>query len=103
LSDWTSSRPPPQILTMRAVVAGRVQGVGFRYFVEDAGNRLGLDGAVWNRRDGRVEVVARGARMDLERLVEQLRRGPSLARVDEVEVEWDVAVPEGRGFRIALG
>jgi acylphosphatase len=103
LNERVSAKPSGEMPTMRAVVSGRVQGVGFRYFVEDAAVRLGLEGAVWNRRDGGVEVLARGERSALELLLERLRRGPSLSRVDAVEVQWDVDVPEGRGFRITHG
>jgi acylphosphatase len=73
---------------MRAVVSGRVQGVGFRYSTEEVANRLGLHGWVRNLSDGRVELEAEGDRPALERLLEFLRAGPRLARVDGVAVEW---------------
>jgi acylphosphatase len=68
-------------------IRGRVQGVGFRAFVEDEAMLRGLRGWVRNRRDGSVEAVAAGPAKDVEALVEVLRRGPPAARVDSVGVE----------------
>lgn len=69
----------------RWVVYGRVQGVGFRWFVKHQADRLGLRGSVTNLRDGSVEVVAEGAEDGLQALLEALRRGPPGARVERVE------------------
>ena len=72
---------------IRHVVArGRVQGVGYRAFVEDAALRLGLEGWVRNRRDGTVEAVFSGDDDVVDRIVEACRRGPSAAYVDGVDV-----------------
>ena len=72
---------------IRHVVArGRVQGVGYRAFVEDEALRLGLEGWVRNRRDGTVEAVFRGADDVVERIIAACRRGPSAARVEAVDV-----------------
>jgi len=68
------------------IVRGRVQGVGFRWFVEREAKTLGISGWVRNRADGTVEILAMGAREQLSRLHSQLRQGPRAARVDEVEV-----------------
>jgi len=70
---------------IRFVVRGRVQGVGFRWFVMVEAGRLGLEGYVRNLPDSSVEVVARGAREAMRELEEALTRGPSTARVDGVE------------------
>ncbi len=70
--------------TPRYLVSGRVQGDGFRRFVEREAATLGLTGWVRNREDGRVEVMATGAREQLSALHERLREGPRAARVDEV-------------------
>ena len=67
------------------IVHGRVQGVGFRYFVERAARDLGLAGYVKNRADSTVEVYAVGGREPLDRLEQYLWAGPSFARVDSVE------------------
>lgn len=85
---------------MRALVSGRVQGVGFRFFVVREARRLGLTGAVANMPDGRVEVQAKGDGDSLEQLVKRLHRGPLLSRVDRVEVEWGVPIPEVTDFNI---
>jgi acylphosphatase len=72
-------------VTLRYVVGGVVQGVGFRYFVVRRAVYLGLVGWTRNLPDGRVEVVAKGELEQLGRLEEALRRGPSLSRVTAVE------------------
>jgi acylphosphatase len=64
-----------------------VQGVGFRYFTQDTARREGLSGLVRNLPDGRVEAVAEGDRESLDRFEAALRRGPSRARVDSVEID----------------
>ncbi|MCD6290418.1 MAG: acylphosphatase [Anaerolineae bacterium] len=69
-------------------VHGRVQGVGFRYFVQNQARRLGVTGWVRNRPDGSVELEAEGRRADLERFLEVVRRGPSSARVQRVDAVW---------------
>ncbi len=71
-----------------AVVFGRVQGVGFRWFVVDEARRLGLRGWVANRLDGAVECVAEGRRSDLELLLGILARGPLSADVERVVPAW---------------
>ena len=75
-------------MTRRYVVAGLVQGVGFRWFVARHGRALGLAGYARNLDDGRVEVVATGSDgAALARLEELLRAGPAHARVDSVEAQ----------------
>ena len=84
----------------RYVVKGRVQRVGFRFFVENAAQREGIQGYVRNQYDGSVEVVAEGDADAMHRFEMAIRRGPPGARVDDVdtiEVE-----PSSRfaGFRV---
>ena len=67
------------------VVRGRVQGVGYRAFVEDKAHRLGLRGWVRNRRDGSVEAVFSGPRSEVEAAIEACRRGPYGAHVDALD------------------
>ena len=69
----------------RYVVAGRVQGVGYRYFVLREAERLGVAGFTRNLSDGRVEVVAEASEDVLGELETRLRRGPSFAAVDGVD------------------
>lgn len=85
---------------LHAIARGRVQGVGFRYFVERQASQLNLTGWVRNRWDGTVEVVAEGDRPKLDRFLADLRRGPSASRVTEVETHWDKATGEFRWFSI---
>ena len=75
-------------MTRRYVVAGMVQGVGFRWYVARHARGLGLAGYARNLADGRVEVVATGRDVaTLARLEELLRAGPAHARVDSVEAQ----------------
>lgn len=69
----------------RFVVCGRVQGVGFRWFVWREGQRLGLVGVARNLADGTVEVLAEGDDEALGELERALHRGPSAARVERVD------------------
>lgn len=68
-----------------------MQGVGFRMFVEDEAERLGLTGYVRNDQDDRrrVEVVAEGSKADLEELLRALQDGPPAARVEAVQTYWE--------------
>jgi len=70
---------------MRVCVRGRVQGVGFRFFVVREAERLGLCGYTCNLPDGSVEVVATGSEDRLAALEERLRQGPRGARVEAVQ------------------
>jgi acylphosphatase len=66
------------------IVSGRVQGVGFRWFVQRAAQRIGVRGDVRNLPDGTVEVRAEGSADELGRLLSAVREGPSCGRVDRV-------------------
>ena len=83
---------------LHARVTGRVQGVGFRYYVVTEAAGLGLTGWVRNRRDGSVEVMAEGGRGKLTALVEALKRGSRSSIVSEVQTEWLDAMGEFQGF-----
>jgi acylphosphatase len=72
---------------VRLIVKGRVQGVGFRAFVEDEANLLALDGWVRNRRDGTVEALIAGPAEEVEMLIESAQRGPTASRVEAVDVK----------------
>jgi len=69
----------------RYIVRGRVQGVGFRWFVDHEARQLGLAGWVRNNIDGTVEVLAMGNDQQLATLFNRLRQGPRAARVDDVQ------------------
>jgi acylphosphatase len=86
--------------TRRYVVSGRVQGVGFRWFVEHEARSLGLSGWVRNRSDGSVEVLASGSRSQLGALYDKLKQGPRAARVDDIAVEDAAPLKDLHTFRI---
>jgi acylphosphatase len=89
------------LVARRFVLSGRVQGVGFRYFVEEAAAVEGLTGWVQNLADGRVEAFAQGDREAVERFERKIRRGPAGARIDDVTTTDEEAAPdEPSGFRI---
>lgn len=69
----------------RYIVRGRVQGVGFRWFVDFEARQLGLAGWVRNTAEGTVEVLAMGTEQQLAALRQKLHKGPRAARVDEVQ------------------
>ncbi len=71
----------------RYLITGRVQGVGFRWFVEREARLIGVGGWVRNRDNGAVEVLASGSNAQLGSLYDRLKEGPRAARIDEVEVE----------------
>ncbi|HMA36295.1 MAG TPA: acylphosphatase [Chloroflexia bacterium] len=75
-------------IQLHAQVRGRVQGVGFRMFVLDRAEALGLTGFVRNAPDASVQVVAQGPRPALETLLAALHAGPPAARVGAVEAQW---------------
>jgi acylphosphatase len=80
----------------RWIIRGRVQGVGFRWFVMREAERLKLSGFAQNLPDGSVEVVSEGPEEALEALEAQLRRGPSHARVDDIarlQVSVELEIP----------
>ena len=86
--------------TRRFVVRGRVQGVGFRWFVEREAHMLGVSGWVRNNADGSVEVLAMGTREQLMGLRSRLQQGPRAARVDAVDEAEAQAVSGLKTFRI---
>jgi acylphosphatase len=73
---------------IQAVVTGKVQGVGFRYFAVHAAQRLGLNGTVRNTAAGDVEVNASGDEIKLTEFIGELYEGPSAAEVTDVRVAW---------------
>ncbi len=94
---------PPERGRIEAVVHGRVQGVGFRWFVRRAASSLGLVGWVRNESDGSVRLVAEGPSDALERLIGEVRAGPSGASVSQLEVARSEAAGGFDGFTIRSG
>lgn len=85
---------------IRCSVTGKVQLVMFRDFVQRKARSLSLTGTVENKEDGSVFVVARGKEVNLQKLIEYLHKGPFLARVARVTVEWGEPTREFQGFKI---
>ncbi len=73
------------MIAKRYIVRGRVQGVGFRWFVDHEARQLGLAGWVRNNIDGTVEALAIGTEHQHAALREKLRQGPRAARVDDLQ------------------
>ena len=85
--------------SFRSVVRGRVQGVGYRYFVMREANALGVAGFARNLPDGTVEVVAEAAEDVLELFEDRLRQGPSFASVSALDRS-AIATRGDQGFHI---
>ena len=84
--------------SVRLVIAGRVQGVGYRVWAMQTAVRLGVRGWVRNRADGTVEVLAIGDDEAVGAMIEACREGPFAARVTEVAVS-DAADDGSQGFQ----
>ncbi len=82
-------------------VSGIVQGVGFRYFAQKEALAQGLNGYVMNMADGRsVKVMVSGSKVDVEKLITELRKGPPNSRVISVDIEWKTGPLSVKGFSI---
>lgn len=81
-------------------IKGRVQGVGFRYFVMNEAENRSLSGWVRNTDSGEVEVVLSGAKPFIESMLSALQQGPPLARILRVEFDWEEPDPALKGFEI---
>ena len=88
------------LIARRFVVSGRVQGVGFRFFVQEVALVEGLSGWVRNLEDGRVEAQVEGDQEAVERFERKIRRGPPAARIADVDVEDGVPSGHSDGFRV---
>lgn len=84
---------------VHVVVRGRVQGVFFRASTQREARRLGLTGWVKNRPDGAVEMLAEGEETALRQLCMWAERGPTAARVEDVQVRWRSYSGEFPDFR----
>jgi acylphosphatase len=89
-------------MVLHFLIQGRVQGVGFRWYVQREAGLLGLRGWVSNTEEGEVEVVASGSPDELAKLRASLRRGPRGARVDHLVEHYldDSEAEELSSFRI---
>jgi acylphosphatase len=89
-------------MMVRAIIRvyGEVQGVGFRAWVARKASKLGLTGYVENRPEGYLLIVVEGDKSRVEQLLEECRRGPPLARVERVDVEWGEYKGDFEGFEV---
>jgi acylphosphatase len=97
LGAMTSER---LVQRVRIVVRGRVQGVWFRESTKEAATALGLTGTVRNLASGEVEIIAEGPRNRLEALAVWARRGPDLADVEGIDVDYSEATGRHAEFRV---
>lgn len=81
-------------------VSGIVQGVFFRANTQEQAERRGLKGFVKNLPDGRVEIAAEGDKDKIEDLIKWCHKGPPSARVEDVNVEWQIYKGDFKSFRI---
>jgi acylphosphatase len=93
----------PPTARLDAVVRGRVQGVGYRFFVISEASRFGLTGWVSNEPDGSVRCVAEGPRSHLEALLASLAEGPPGSKVEGVGTTWSAATGAFDGFTVKSG
>jgi acylphosphatase len=89
-----------ELVRVHIWVTGRVQGVGFRAFVLQAGNMLGLTGWVHNLGYDQVETVAEGPRQVVEQFLELVKTGPPPAHVDAARVDWEMPTGEFNRFYV---
>lgn len=82
------------------IVMGRVQGVFFRYETRSVALRHNVAGWVKNRRDGDVEAVFEGEEDDVKNVIDWCKKGPPMARVEDVKLEWEENGGEFQGFDI---
>ena len=85
---------------LRLFISGIVQGVCFRFFIQEKAEVLGLAGFVRNMADGRVEVLAEGREEDLKIMENFAQQGPPAAKVENVEKSWGTAENKWKGFEI---
>ena len=89
-----------EIVRVHVWVNGRVQGVGFRAFVQQNAFLIGVTGWVRNVSYNTVEAVAEGTRTQIEQFLQMVKRGPNASRVDESHEEWEQATGEFRSFGV---
>ena len=87
---------------VRCIVKGKVQGVFYRDFVAKHARHLALVGHVKNLPNFTVEIVVQGYRDKLEKFLEHARKGPFLARVSDIEVEWREALEKCESFEVVF-
>lgn len=82
------------------IVTGKVQGVGYRYYAKDYADRYGIFGWIRNNSDGTVAIEAQGDERVLQRFIDDLRDGPSMSNVVDINVREVPVVQEEHQFSI---
>ncbi len=88
------------MVSAKIIVTGRVQGVCFRDYTQRWASSLGLTGWVKNLRDGGVAALVNGNEDKIRKLIKKLKEGPSMARVDNTDIEWSDCEGEFSDFKI---
>ena len=94
------SSKPESILTVNIKITGKVQGVGFRYFVLRQAQELGITGWVSNKPNGHVEALAQGDKEDLDQFIAKVKQGPAFSRVDDLILNWEDGQENYTSFEI---
>lgn len=81
-------------------IDGKVQRVGFRYFVQTKAQEMGIEGWVKNLADGRVEAVFEGPKPNVLIMIEKCRKGPRASRVDNIDLNWEKTDNNLESFRV---
>ena len=95
-----NSGPGEQATRVHVWVVGRVQGVGFRAFVADSAEYIGVSGWVRNVGWDTVEAVAEGSPEQIEQFIKMMKTGPRASRVNEQRVETEFSTGEFAGFEV---
>lgn len=74
------------MIQLQIIVSGKVQGVGYRYYTQMKAIQFGITGWVRNLREGGVEILASGSKENLEKFIDEVRRGNPFSTVDHIEV-----------------
>ena len=85
---------------VRIVVFGDVHGVGFRFTAIKIARDLGLTGWTKNRSEGSVEIIAEGLKDKLDNLVTWAKKGPPLAKIEKIKIDWGSATGEFSSFEV---
>jgi acylphosphatase len=93
----------PTMASLEMVISGLVQGVGFRFFAQRTAHRHDITGYVMNLSGGKVKVLAEGTRFSLCTLLEELKKGPPLSSVENVQVRWGEYLGRFEDFSIRFG
>ena len=94
------SSKPESILTVNIKITGKVQGVGFRYFVLRQAQELDINGWVSNKPNGDVEALAQGDKEDLDQFIAKVKQGSAFSRVEDVSLNWLNEAEQYFGFEI---